>query len=321
MVAELDIPTDAAMAPATQPLVSVGLPNYNGERFLREALDSIVNQTYGNIEVIIVDNASNDVSPEICEEYAARDRRIRLFRSALNIGGFPNHNRVFALASGKYFVWASHDDLREPTHIESCVRELESDAGLVLCFTGVRHVGANGELLSSEQPSLYVDSPSASTRFADLISLGYGLEPIYGVIRSAVLGKTRLMGSYPDSDRVLLAELALHGPFCKLDEILFARRDHDERSITRFPSRYERIAWIEPKSAGKLVLPYWRQAFEYLRVICRAPLTMGERLSCSRAWLSWCLRHTHLLRSDILHVLRTVARRVRRRDGAATKSE
>ena len=107
-------------------LVSIGLPVFNGERFLRASLDSIVTQTYGATEIIIADNASTDSSVAICEEYAARDPRIRLLRGEVNRGAAWNHNRVLQEAQGEYFKWGAADDVMAPRFLECCVAALEN---------------------------------------------------------------------------------------------------------------------------------------------------------------------------------------------------
>ena len=94
--------------------VSVGLPVYNGERYLNEALDSILRQTFEDFELIISDNASSDRTEEICEEYARNDKRIRYSRSSENLGVAWNFNRVAGLSTSEYFRWATADDLWRP---------------------------------------------------------------------------------------------------------------------------------------------------------------------------------------------------------------
>src|SRR5262245_62697893 len=98
-------------------LVSIGLPVFNGAQFLTEAIESILGQSYRNIELVLSDNASTDATPEICARSVTRDRRVRYSRLPENIGGLPNFNRVFSLATGKYFMWASHDDLLMPSYV------------------------------------------------------------------------------------------------------------------------------------------------------------------------------------------------------------
>jgi glycosyltransferase involved in cell wall biosynthesis len=106
------------------PQVSVGLPVYNGERFVADALASILAQTWQDLEVIVCDNASTDRTREICEAFAARDPRVRYYRNERNLGASPNWNRAFELSRGELFKWAAHDDVLCPTYIERAVAAL-----------------------------------------------------------------------------------------------------------------------------------------------------------------------------------------------------
>src|SRR3954466_4130607 len=97
------------------PRVSIGLPVFNGEKYLPEALDSLVSQDFEDLEIILSDNGSTDSTQNICREFAAKDPRIRYHRNQTNIGASKNYNRVLELARGEYFKWASHDDICHPT--------------------------------------------------------------------------------------------------------------------------------------------------------------------------------------------------------------
>jgi glycosyltransferase involved in cell wall biosynthesis len=113
------------------PLVSIGVPVYNGERFLEQCLQSILGQTYRNIEVIVCDNASTDDTPRIVRGF--RDDRIRYERSSANIGLFPNWNRCLELASGEFVAIYHADDVYEPEIVDEEVRFLveHPEAGAV----------------------------------------------------------------------------------------------------------------------------------------------------------------------------------------------
>ena len=104
-----------------KPRVSIGLPIYNGENLVIETLDSFLSQTFSDFEVIISDNGSIDRTQQICEDYAAKDGRIKYYRNLKNLGVAPNLNRVFELSSGEYFKWADHDDLLAPDFLLRCV--------------------------------------------------------------------------------------------------------------------------------------------------------------------------------------------------------
>lgn len=104
-----------------EPLVSIGVPVRNGARFLEQALDSLLAQSYQEFELIISDNASTDQTEAICRAYAARDGRIRYYRSSKDLGLAHNYNYLFQLARGEYFKWAAADDLHEPDYVLRCL--------------------------------------------------------------------------------------------------------------------------------------------------------------------------------------------------------
>jgi GT2 family glycosyltransferase len=121
-------------ATTTAPLVSIGVPVYNGERFVRQALDSLLGQTYQHLEVVICDNASTDRTEAICREYALKDARIRYHRNETNIGVTPNFRRVLELSAGEYFMWASVDDRKPPTTVSNCLEALQREPQAVMAY-------------------------------------------------------------------------------------------------------------------------------------------------------------------------------------------
>src|SRR5713101_1663534 len=112
--------------------VSIGVPVYNGERYLGAALDSLLTQTYEDFELVICDNASTDRSGEIAQSYAAKDKRVRYARNQKNLGAARNYRRTFELSSGAYFRWAPADDLSGPELLARCVEILDREPSVVL---------------------------------------------------------------------------------------------------------------------------------------------------------------------------------------------
>ena len=104
---------------APEPLVSIGLPVRNGERYLGEAVRSVLDQEYGRLELVISDNASDDGTEEICREFARSDARVRYHRQSQNIGLVANFNAVLHLATGTYFKWMGDDDWLTPTYVSA----------------------------------------------------------------------------------------------------------------------------------------------------------------------------------------------------------
>jgi glycosyltransferase involved in cell wall biosynthesis len=281
------------------PRVSIGLPVYNGERYLPAALDSLLGQTYPDFELVISDNASTDRTEEICRAAAARDARVRYHRNERNIGGSPNHNRVVHLSRGELFVWGADDDLRAPTYLERCVPVLDARPNVVICFTRTQEIGAEGEPLPAQPYALRTEAERPSDRFRELIRMDHRLDPIYGVIRMSVLRTTPLEGQYADCDRVLLAEIGLHGPFHQIPEELFFRRRHPGQSIQVFPGRHQRTGWFDPEAKDPLVFPHFRQFREYLSSIRRAPISSAERRECFAAMAGWLAVNRSRLAVDL----------------------
>jgi glycosyltransferase involved in cell wall biosynthesis len=290
------------------PRVTIGLPVYNGEKYLAAALDSLLAQTYANFELIISDNASTDGTEGICRGYMEKDRRLSYHRTSTNIGGCRNQNRLVALASGEFFMWAHHDDRRAPEYLERCVQVLDAQLSVVLCYSKTRVIDETGRFLEKEQPLPDISPTSPQGRFARLIRLDYKCDPVLGLFRTSVLKRTALFGLYPDHDRVLLSELALHGPFHEIPEPLFFRREHSLQSTAIYPGRQERLAWCDPEKTGKLVFPYFREGVELIFAINRVRLPWYERLCCYREVVKWCARNRSRLTEDVLFALGEMAR-------------
>jgi glycosyltransferase involved in cell wall biosynthesis len=119
------------------PTVSIGMPVYNGEKYIREALDSLLAQTFGDFELIISDNHSTDDTPNVCKEYAAKDSRIKYIRQAENIGANANFEFVLQQAIGEFFMWAACDDYLESNNYLSVMINTMKQ-GYDFCFPNVK---------------------------------------------------------------------------------------------------------------------------------------------------------------------------------------
>jgi glycosyltransferase involved in cell wall biosynthesis len=265
-----------------QPRISVTLPVYNGERYLGQAITSILGQTFPNLELIISDNASTDATEEICRGFAAQDRRVRYFRQPRNIGASPNFNICYELASSEYFKWAAHDDFLEPEYLAECVRALDANPDAVLCQSLVRLVDDHDRLIEvfrAVEPGAASHDPTE--RFAARMRNPRCLE-IWGVIRMSALRNCVLIGSYVGMDRALLLELALRGRFVALDRPLFSNRDHPERAtrITRTQTRKDLATVYDTANAGQTVLSTWTFYKESAGIIRRNLKGKRQRLRC-----------------------------------------
>ena len=269
------------------PRVSIGLPVYNAEDFLEEAVDSLLAQTFTDFELIISDNASTDRTEEICHRYAARDQRLRYYRNAENMGGAWNFNRVVELARGEYFRWAAHDDVAAPALIQRCVEVLDQKPDVIMAYPEAVDIDENGEFYAKHEDDLHEDDPRPYHRFRYMISLDHACVIMFGVVRTEVLRRTPMIQGFLGADRVFLSELCLLGTFYEVPEELFFRREHAGRSQRAYRDPSERIGWFDPKKRGMKTYPLWKITLEYIRVIGRVKLSLRDKLGCYFQVLRW----------------------------------
>ncbi|PRY17440.1 glycosyltransferase family 2 protein [Kineococcus rhizosphaerae] len=205
------------------PLVSVGVPVYNGETYLEQTLSALLDQTFTDFEVVVCDNASTDRTPEIVEKFAAADPRIRSVRNPANIGLARNFNRVFQLSRGRYFRWAMADDLVDATNLEDCVAALEADPGAVLAVPSWDLIDADGEpARGGRELASFTWEADVAVRMQQFVDMVNGASSIAvlaylsGLVRTEAVWTTDQLGSYPSSDHVLLAQLLLRGRFVEV---------------------------------------------------------------------------------------------------------
>lgn len=280
--------------------LSIGLPVFNGEKYLREALSSIITQTYEDFELIICDNASTDSTPKICREFSKKDHRIKYYQNKRNFGGPVNHNLTFRLSSGDYFKWAAYDDILTPEYLQRCVEILDNDPSVVLCHSKVGRIDETGTLVGNYDKWTLknISSWKPHERFADMLNPTNTCWAIHGIMRrSSLKQKTNLHGDYIGSDRNLLAELALLGRVFEVSDHLILRRDHPQTYTHKYYSkagfrdyRTQLVWWKGEKNRRLLVLPNWKNCLEYFNSIDRVPLKWSEKLLCYREIGRWLLR-------------------------------
>jgi len=275
---------------STKPKVSIGLPVYNGEKYLEEGLDSVLAQTYTDFELIISDNASNDRTQEICLKYAQEDQRISYHRNEKNLGSAPNHNLVFKLAKGEYFKWIGYDDTIAPDFLSKCVEVLDKNPDVVLCIPKTILIDENGKHLHDvEYKKSDADFPDPAKRFRNFLLFNLSANFFYGLMRVNGVAQTSLHGSFTSADLVFLAELTFYGRYYVVPEYLFFRRDHPGRSTKIWKSERARHVLFDTSLEGKTVLPKWLFLFGCLNAIKRAPLNVYDRTACYADVIRWIL--------------------------------
>ena len=294
-----------------QPRVTIGMPVYNGEKYVAEAIESILRQTFADFELIISDNASTDSTPTICAAYAASDSRVRYYHNARNLGAAANYRRAFALRRGELFRFAAYDDRLAPTNLERCVEILDREPTVVLAYPRLVVLDADGREIAHKRDTLHVRMERPSDRFrtyVDAIDAESMCDPIFGLVRSSTLAQTPVHDSYIAADMIMLGELSLHGQIHEVPEELFYERLHAEGSVQANPTLDDRAAWFDPANRSHFMnqVPHWRWLFELSRAIQRVPLSTLERRRCYAVLGRWIWTRKRGILTDAVRAARTL---------------
>jgi len=213
-----------------EPRISIGVPVYNGEKYLENTLNSILSQTYQNFEVIISDNASTDLTPNICKEFAQRDKRIQYFRQEKNLGVHPNYKFVLDKAKNEFFMWNAVDDIRAPKFLEKNLNALLLNKNVVcsiskIKITNKRKVSTTKEFLRKirytfEKPrDIYPISGSYDNKVKNLLKKS-DARVLYGLIRTDALRKSMVPESFAANDWAIILNFLRYGDLYVVDEVL-----------------------------------------------------------------------------------------------------
>ncbi len=262
------------------PKVSVGMPVYNGERWLPTTIPAILNQTFRDLELVITDNGSTDRTAEICEEFARRDARVRYFRNPKNLGVIRNFNECFKHSRGEFFRWHAASDLCEPTLVERCYDALQRNPDAVCAYPRTRLFVDTIDDGSPYACSLDANQDSAADRFIHVM-LKMGLNNAQsGLIRSSVIRKTRLIPNHIDGDHVFLMEISLYGKFIIVPELLWYRRMKPETAST-LQSEDWIVRYIDPEMKSPH-FQKWKVHRSRFAAVTRAPISWNEKWKAYR---------------------------------------
>jgi len=262
---------------AKPPLVSLGLPVFNGADYLAEAIESILNQSLADFELILCDNASSDQTESICRSFAERDARVRYIRQARNLGAAANYNLAFEEARGTFFKWCAHDDNLAPDFLKVCVSALEANPDCVLAYTETTLIDERGRETARHVDQFASQRRDPSERLQTWLGRPTGLcNPVFGLIRREVMAKTIRHGTYMGADRILLGELALRGPSKMIPKPLFLRRMHPKMSTLAHGDAVGLTQWFTGKARSGLFFKRWRQLRGFLGVVMRVETLTGR---------------------------------------------
>jgi glycosyltransferase involved in cell wall biosynthesis len=276
--------------------ITIGIPVYNGDRYLSDAIDSILAQSYGDFDLLISDNASTDGTEEICRTYAEKDQRIRYIRQLQNVGAAANHNLLVPMTDSLYFKWAAHDDLLAPGFLAACVDVLDRDSSVVVASPAstlidesglplpysaehggmIDHAGVLWPVMPEKNDGLTSSDPAV--RFKAVLLNMFMCVEIFGLMRRSALLRTSLQGPFSSADKVVLAQMSLLGRFWLGEEALFFRRCHAQQFSASASGAY-RAEWFSGRRDS-----IFSQQIKLLRAYCRAPntpeLAVRQRYAC-----------------------------------------
>ena len=242
-------PATGAFAPGR---VTIMMPVYNGELFLRDALSSLLAQTYANFEIVILDNQSVDGSAAICREFAARDARVRHIVDERKRNPHEAANRLAQFIAGEFCMIACDDDVWEPSYLEETVAELMARPGLGIAYTNARYidvVGRRGSRSLISGRAIYLRQYSRTANAAHYVLTRRVLPIVFGVFRSEVYLRAIPFDTFDetiaDVDNLFVCKVLLDTPVHCIDRILFHYRNKfrwaDPDVLKDYPRR---MAWF-----------------------------------------------------------------------------
>ena len=281
-------------------LVSIGLPVYNGMPYVENAILSLLHQTYNNFELVICDNNSTDETWDICQKYAQKDSRIRLYRNNQTIGVMDNFLRVLELTSGEFFMWAAHDDIWYPNYVSRCLDALKLNEKAILCFCQselVNHVSGTTSL-DTVCTNLLTDNTKQQA--SNLLNSNCPTpNAIYGLFKRHylvdIIQKIRNRLYVYGGDRVLLLQVTLSGKIVFLEDVLriynyyYGDRISDQNTYMRYVVKSLKnsnilIDFIWEFQLGKSLL-VWQWYFELfyalLGVVWSSSATVRAKIELS----------------------------------------
>jgi glycosyltransferase involved in cell wall biosynthesis len=286
------------------PRVSIGVPVFNGEKYLALSLDSLLAQTFGDFELVISDNASTDGTEAICRRYAALDSRIRYVRRPQNQGGPDNFCHVFALGSAAYHQWSTADDLWHPDFLSEAVAVLDGQREAVLCYPRSRIIDAQGAVLKDYEGDFALDDASPRQRFLELYRRIGLCHAQLGLIRRDAMLKTRLFAGHDACDVDFLGEMALLGKFALLPEVRFFRRMHPQASSWARADPEHQRRFYAPQQRELPRLERWQRLRFQFGAVWRSPIGWADKMSLTADVSHWASHQRNALSRELLQSLR-----------------
>lgn len=260
------------------PLVTIGVPVYNGERFLAQCLDSLLAQSYRNFILLISDNASTDGTAAICERYVQADARVRYHRNETNIGLYGNFRLILRAVGTRYVKMSSADDYWAPAMLADAVMALESDAKAVLCYPQAILVDELSREIKKYDHRLLLMEDDPAVRFRRALTDVGLVNQLQGLIRMDAVRAAMPLMDEPGADNVFLAELSLYGKIMQLPNYQYFRRFHEEASSWNRDSGAHQVKLVLKAGSSRLRMVRWKLHWGLIRRLLHSPLRLAPKL-------------------------------------------
>jgi glycosyltransferase involved in cell wall biosynthesis len=267
-----------------EPLVSIGVPAYNGANFLRASLYSLINQTYRNLQIVVSDDSSSDDTLKICNSFRDLDSRVIVVSNRERLGAVANYNRVLELADGDFFFWNAQDDCRHPMYVARCVEQFKSNKSLVFCHSQYSDSAVTNDsvpLIRSLDP--FVKQSDFRIRFLEAYKCFVGSTAFYGMYRMSIMHSKLYWRNFIASDCAIFNSCLLEGDICEVGDVLFY---YSGRSHVRSVNDHYRF--LDPFSERKLIdSPYLRYLLENIRIVMFSSTTLRNKVMIIRDILAY----------------------------------
>ena len=288
------------MPSRTPPAVTIGIPVFNGEAFLEDAMRSALAQTYDDLELVVCDNASTDRTGEIIADIAASDSRVRPLRNEHNLGAAPNYNRAWDEGRGRYFKWLAHDDRIKPGYLAATVPALDADPDAVLANTVTDYIDEHGERFATYDSELgHASGDDPVERFAAMVLRSHSCVDFFGLCRRSAMEGSLLHGPFHGADRAYLAQIALRGRLLRVEGALVEMREHSKRYTRIQQKTRDRASWHDARARRGWTLPTLRLYGQYHAMVSSEALSASERLRCRAVLLRWWWSNWNAIRVGV----------------------
>jgi len=286
---------------ASTPSVTIGVPVYNGARYLADCLDSLLAQDHSEFRVLIADNASSDDTREIAQRYAAGHPRVKYHRHASNIGMYGNMHFLLRSATTPYVKLANCDDFWAPQMLTGALHVLESDATVALAYPMMTLVDSAGAPTQRYTKRLHLVESDPVVRFKRVLNEIGLVSQLMGVMRTAIVQRMRPLRNVPGEDIPFVCEMSLYGKIFQTDAYHYFRRMHPESSSYRRDSKEHQVRLVLASDVTKARFVAWRLNAGLLSRVAASPIPVRSKaalLSNLARRMIWQRRD---LRDELLH--------------------